>query len=159
MTTLEEKECAEQEVVLDKIFTLPNIISFARLCLVPIFLYLLIHGSNLEAALLFAFASATDFVDGYLARRTHCVSKVGQLLDPAVDRILMISGVLGLLVVDRLPLWVVVLVLLRDTMMLIGGSRLYKKYGIRVPVILLGKFATACLFIGCADLLDRKSVV
>ncbi len=142
-----------EEEVSNKICTLPNIISFIRLCMVPIFLFLVYQGKDVAATMLFAFAAGTDFVDGQLARRTHCVSKLGQILDPAVDRILMISGVVALLFTMRLPVWIVVLVLVRDLALLLGGSHLLKHYHIRIPVIYLGKCATSFLFIGCVGLL------
>ena len=142
-----------QEEVSNKIFTLPNVISFIRLCLVPIFLVLLLNGFNLAATLLFAVAAGTDWVDGQIARRTHSVSKLGQLLDPAVDRILMISGVVGLLLVGHLPVWIVVFVVLRDLYLLIGGAYLLNTWNIRVAVIYPGKVATTLLFVGFAALL------
>lgn len=142
-----------QEEVSNKIFTLPNVISFIRLCLVPIFLVLLLNGFNLAATLLFAVAAGTDWVDGQIARRTHSVSKLGQLLDPAVDRILMISGVVGLLLVSHLPVWIVVFVVLRDLYLLIGGAYLLNTWNIRVAVIYPGKVATTLLFVGFAALL------
>ena len=89
----------ESYEVSNKIFTLPNLISFIRLLMIPIFLVLLFHDLNLAATLLFAIAASTDWVDGQVARRTNQVSRLGQLLDPAVDRLLMISGVLGLFLV------------------------------------------------------------
>ena len=103
---------SDTEEVTNKIFTIPNVISFIRLCMVPAFIVLLLKGNDIAATVLFAVAAATDFLDGQIARRTHCVSKLGQLLDPAVDRILMISGVVCLLIVGRLPLWVVLFVVL-----------------------------------------------
>ena len=93
------------EEVSNRIFTVPNLISAIRLCLVPVFLILLLNGYDLAAAFLFALAAGTDWIDGQIARRTNQVSKLGQLLDPAVDRILMIVGVAGLFIVGRLPLW------------------------------------------------------
>ena len=104
-----------------------------RLCLVPVYLWLLLSGFNLAATLVFAAAAASDFIDGQLARRTHTVSKLGQILDPAVDRILMITGVLGVFLVGRIPLWVIVVVVLRDAYLLIGGAWLLSRYRIRVP--------------------------
>ena len=101
----------EEDEVLDTIFTIPNLISTIRLCMVPCFIVLLLTGYDILATVLFAVAAGTDWIDGQIARRTHTVSKLGRLLDPAVDRILMISGVVCLLAVGRLPLWVVVLVL------------------------------------------------
>ena len=129
----------------NRIFTVPNVISAIRLCLVPVFLVLLLHGYDLMATFLYALAAGTDWIDGQIARRTHTVSKLGQLLDPAVDRILMIAGVAGLFVVGRLPLWIILVVLLRDLLLLVGGALLIKAYRIRVAVVFPGKVAFAQL--------------
>lgn len=143
----------DSEKVLDTIFTVPNLISFIRLCMAPVYLLLLSRGENAAAAILFGIAASTDFVDGQIARRTHTVSKLGQLLDPAVDRVLMITAVFGLMLVGRLPVWIVVVVLLRDLLLLIGGAFLLQHYNVRVAVIYPGKFATTFLFVGFAGLL------
>lgn len=143
----------DSEKVLDTVFTVPNLISFIRLCMAPVYLLLLSRGENAAAAILFGIAASTDFVDGQIARRTHTVSKLGQLLDPAVDRVLMITAVFGLMLVGRLPVWVVVVVLLRDLLLLIGGAFLLQRYNVRVAVIYPGKFATTFLFVGFAGLL------
>lgn len=137
----------------DRIFTIPNFISFIRLLLVPIYLILLLNGYNLAATCLFAIAASTDFLDGQIARRTHSVSRLGQLLDPVVDRVLMIAGVVGLLLVNRIPLWIVLLVLVRDLLMLGGGAYLLRRYQLRIPVVFMGKVATTFLFVGFAGLL------
>ena len=141
------------ENVTDRIFTLANVITFIRLCLAPVALCVLLSGHDIEAAILFGITAATDFLDGQIARRTNTVSRLGQLLDPAVDRLLMICAVVGLLIVGRLPLWIVIVVLLRDGFLLVGGYWLLKNHGIRVPVIYAGKFATTFLFIGFAGLM------
>ena len=78
--------------VSDKVFTIPNLLSAIRLCMIPIFLVLLFNDFNLAATLVFAVAASTDWVDGQVARRTNSVSKLGQLLDPFVDRLLMIQA-------------------------------------------------------------------
>lgn len=142
-----------QEQVSNKILTVPNVISFLRLCLIPVFFVLLMNGYDVAAAVTFAFTAATDFLDGLVARSTNSVSRLGQLLDPFVDRLLIITVVLALLLVDRLPIWIVVLVVARDALMLCVGSYLIKKWRVRVAVIFPGKVATACLMVGCAALL------
>ena len=149
----------EEEPVSDRILTLPNVISVIRLCLVPLYLALLMGGQDLAAAVTFAVAAGTDFLDGQIARRTHTVSKLGQLLDPTVDRVLMITGVLGVFLVGRLPLWIILVVVLRDALLLGGGSWLLFKRGIRVPVIYPGKFATTFLFVGFAGLVLNAPLV
>ena len=140
------------EEVTDRILTIPNVISVIRLCLVPLYLWLLLSGHDLAAALTFALAAGTDFLDGQIARRTHCVSKLGQLLDPTVDRVLMVTGVLGVFLVGRLPLWIILVVIARDALLLVGGSWLLFRRGIRVPVVYAGKVATTLLFTGFAGL-------
>lgn len=137
----------------NKIFTVPNVISFARLCLVPIYLVLLAEGQNIAATIVFAFAAATDFVDGQVARRTNSVSNLGKLLDPAVDTALMVSGVVGAFAIGSLPLWIMVLIFAREVFLLIGGAILLNRFHIRIPVIYPGKFATTFLFFGIAGLL------
>lgn len=139
--------------VSNRIFTVPNVISFVRLCLVPVFLVLLFNGYNVMATFLYALAAGTDWIDGQIARRTNAVSRLGQLLDPAVDRILMIAGVCGLFLVGRLPLWIILVVLVRDLLLLVGGAVLLKRFRVRVAVIFPGKVATTLLFVGFAGLL------
>ena len=153
MSEGETQEQRSEEQVSDRVFTVANVISFIRLCMAPIAFVLLVTGHDIAATAVFAVSAATDFLDGQIARRTHTVSRVGQLLDPAVDRLLMICGVVGLLVIGRLPLWIVVVVLVRDLVLLAGGSYLMKNYRIRVPVVYAGKVATTFLFVGLAGLM------
>ena len=127
--------------------------------MVPVYMVLLLNGYDLLATFMFALAAGTDWIDGQLARRTNCVSKLGQLLDPAVDRILMSCGVIGLMLVGRLPIWIVVVVLGRDLMLLVGGAYLLKRYRERVAVIYPGKVATTFLFVGFAGLLLNMPLI
>lgn len=147
------------EAVTNRIFTIPNVISFIRLCMVPVYMVLLLNGYDLLATFMFALAAGTDWIDGQLARRSNCVSKLGQLLDPAVDRILMSCGVIGLMLVGRLPIWIVFVVLGRDLMLLVGGAYLLKRYHERVAVIYPGKVATTFLFVGFAGLLLNMPLI
>lgn len=142
----------DQEVS-NKIFTVPNVISFIRLCFIPVFLALLFNGYDVAATLVYAIAAGTDWIDGQIARRTNAVSKVGQVLDPTVDRLLMISGVVGLCIVGRLPVWIVVVVVVRDLFLLAGGAVLLFRFHTRVAVVYPGKVATTCLFVGFVGLL------
>ena len=148
-----QQETQHAEMVTDRVLTAANVITFIRLCMAPVALALLLTGNDIAATALFAVSAATDFVDGQVARRTHTVSRVGQLLDPAVDRLLMICGVIGLLAIGRLPVWIVVLVLVRDAFLLIMGAWLLREHGIRVPVVYPGKVATTFLFVGFAGMM------
>ena len=143
----------------DAIFTLPNVISFVRLCMIPAFFVMLMQGNNIVATALFAIAACTDFLDGQIARRTNQVTKLGRMLDPAVDRLLMILGVLGVYLTGRIPLWIIVLVLGRDIVLMAGYAILLKRWKVRVDVIYPGKVATTFFFIGFAGLVLNAPLI
>ncbi len=143
----------DEEGVSSRVFTIPNIITFIRLCMIPIFFVTLLRGDHIVASVLFALVALTDALDGFIARSTHSVSKLGQILDPCVDRLLMIAAVVGLVIVGPLPLWIVLVIVIRDVILLAGGSWLLFKHGIRIPVIYPGKVATTLLFVGFAGLM------
>lgn len=152
-------ESLDTEEVSDRILTVPNAISFARLCLVPVFIWLLMDGRDIEALAVFAVAACTDFIDGMVARGTHQVSKLGKLLDPAVDTILMITGVISVVAIGRLPVWICVVIFAREVLLLTGGTILIKLHDIRIPVVYPGKVATTLLFLGFAGLLLNAPVI
>lgn len=153
-TTQDERDGNREDEVTDRIFTVPNIITFIRLLLLPVFLWLEFASRNEPAALVvFAVASGTDWVDGQVARRTHQVSKLGKILDPLVDRLLIAVGVIAVYGLGRVPLWVLVYLITRDVLLVAGGRVLLSLVG-RVPsVIYPGKFATAFIMFGFCFLL------
>lgn len=146
MTHLEDK--LESYTVSNKILTLPNCITFVRFLLLPVFFYLLLHSQNIAALVVYAIASLTDFLDGWTARHFNCVTRLGQLMDPALDTLLMISGVVGTYIIGALPLWCMIVIFAREALILCAGGVLLLAYKIRIPVIYLGKVATALLFVG-----------
>lgn len=132
----------------DRILTVPNILSFLRLALVPVFLILLVIGEDLLALVVLAVSGFTDFLDGYLARRLNQVSKLGQLLDPAADRLYILAALLGLGWRDLIPLWLVAVIIARDVMLVVLAALLARIGHGAFPVNWVGKWATACLFVG-----------
>jgi cardiolipin synthase len=136
------------------IYTVANIITVLRLILVPIFFAVLISGRNdVVAFVLFAIAASTDWLDGQIARRTGTVTEIGKAIDPLVDRLLIASGVLGVYLQGRLPLWIVVVLLGRDLYLLAGAATLARRGGGTLPVVFLGKLTTALLLVGFSDLI------
>ncbi|AMB58731.1 CDP-alcohol phosphatidyltransferase family protein [Microterricola viridarii] len=132
----------------DRVFTVPNVLSFARLLLVPVFLVLLIQGKDAAALVVLVISSVTDFLDGYIARRFNQQSRLGQLLDPAADRLYIFAAIIGLAWRDLVPWWIVAVVVGRDVLLLVLGVVL-ANYGFGpLPVHLLGKVATFALFLG-----------
>lgn len=146
MTHLEDK--LESYTVSNKILTLPNCITFVRFLLLPVFFYLLLTSQQIWALVVYAIASLTDFLDGWTARHFNCVTRLGQLIDPALDTLLMISGVVGTCIIGALPLWCMIVIFAREALILCAGGILLLAYKIRIPVIYLGKVATATLFVG-----------
>ena len=132
----------------DRIFTIPNIMSIVRLMCIPLFLYLLFGRDNRAgAAWLMGGLGATDWLDGYIARRFKQVSELCKILDPTADRLMFIVGIVGILIKGVDPLWFFWLVLIRET--LFGGVvAIATAFGMkRFDVSWWGKLATALLML------------
>jgi cardiolipin synthase len=134
------------------VLTVPNLISLTRLLLMPVCAWLLASGRWVSGFVVTALVAATDWVDGWLARRTGAVSRLGQLLDPLADRLLIASVAVALLVRGILPWPAAVLLLARDVLLL-AGFQLLARRGVRPPeVVWLGKLATALLLVALPSL-------
>jgi cardiolipin synthase len=127
----------------DRILTIPNVISLVRLACVPVFLYLLFaKDDRLAAAWLLAGLGATDWVDGYIARPHNQVSKLGKVLDPVADRVLLIVGVVAITIDGSVPLVVAVLALVRESLVAIATIVLAVMGARRIDVTWYGKAGT-----------------
>ncbi len=131
--------------VSSRIVTVPNALSFFRLLLIPVFLVLLLTHEYLTALITLVVSSVTDFVDGFVARKFNQVSRVGQLLDPAADRLFIFSTLIGLAWGGFVPWWLAGVIIARDVLLLILGVVL-ANYGYGpLPVHHLGKMGTFAL--------------
>ena len=136
-------EASEQ--VSTAIRTVPNAVTLVRLLLMPVCAYLLATGRYGWGIALTAVVGSTDWVDGWLARRTGQVSRLGQLLDPLADRLLIASVAIALVFQGIVPWQAAVLLVARDLVLLCAWP-LLKRRGIEPPeVIFLGKAATLVL--------------
>ncbi len=130
----------------DRIFTIPNVVTMVRLCALPIFVYLLFgQDDRFAAGWLLVAIGATDWVDGYLARRLHQVSNVGKILDPVADRLLFFVGVGSILIDGAVPVWVAVAVLVREVLITVATLVLAAMGARRIDVTWIGKCATFLL--------------
>jgi len=128
-----------------RILTIPNLLSFFRLLLIPVFLVLLVNAQYIWALIVLVGSSLTDFVDGYVARHFNQVSRVGQLLDPAADRLFIFSTLIGLAWTGFIPWWLAGVIFAREFLLLIVGVIL-ANYGYGpLPVHHLGKMGTFAL--------------
>ena len=132
----------------DRILTIPNIITVVRLCLLPVFVWLLFgKDDRASAAWLLAGLGTTDFFDGYIARHFNQISNIGKILDPVADRLLFFIGVGGIVVDGSVPTWFAVAVLIREALVA-GATVTLATLGVRrIDVTWFGKAYTLLLMI------------
>jgi cardiolipin synthase len=129
-----------------RILTVPNLISFARLAGVPLFLYLFLVAERYGwAVTVLAIGGTSDWIDGYLARRLGQVSRLGELLDPLADRLYILATLLAFTVKGVVPWWFAIALLAREAILLVTLLVL-RRYGMGPPPVhYLGKTATFIL--------------
>jgi cardiolipin synthase (CMP-forming) len=128
-----------------RVVTLPNAISLVRLVCVPVFVWLLADDQLLAAAGLLAVLGASDWVDGWIARRFDQGSDLGKVLDPVADRILLLVAAVALLVQGSVPIVVGVLVLAREVLISVAVLALAAAGARRIDVQWVGKAGTLAL--------------
>ncbi|MGO8827397.1 MAG: CDP-alcohol phosphatidyltransferase family protein [Acidimicrobiales bacterium] len=128
---------------LDRILTAPNVITLVRLLCIPLFLWLL-FGAHRQtaAAVLLAVLGATDWVDGYVARRYGQVSTFGKVLDPTADRILVGTAVISIMVYGAVPLWFGLATIAREVLVSAMVVLLAALGAARIDVLWVGKAGT-----------------
>jgi cardiolipin synthase len=137
-----------EEVVSNRILTIPNVISFVRLCLLPLFLWWYLGGHYLAGVVTLVVVGVSDFFDGFIARATGQVSALGKLLDPLADRLVIIAVLVAFGIEDTVP-WILVGVIVGRDLVIIVAFALLERRGIpRLAVNRTGKRATAAIFAG-----------
>lgn len=145
----------------DTLWTVPNLFTFVRLLCLPLFVWILFGlPSRQAAAWLLGGLGATDWIDGYLARRLGQTSDFGKIFDPTVDRLLLVVGIVSIIFNDSMPLWFGAAVLAREV--LVGGAMVVATlaYGMeRFDVTWWGKTATFLLMFAVPGFLMGNSSV
>jgi cardiolipin synthase len=136
----------EEEPGLDRIVTVPNLITLVRLASIPVFIWLL-FGAHRQtaAAILLACLGATDWIDGFVARRFHQVSTLGKVLDPVADRVLVATAVITIIIHGAVPLWFGVVTLAREVLVSLAVLLLASLGAKRIDVLWVGKAGTFAL--------------
>src|SRR5437660_1118102 len=125
---------------------LPNVLTVIRILLVPVLIVALLDktgGGDLLAAIVFAVASLTDAIDGYLARSRNWITSFGKLMDPIADKLLIVAALIALVSLGRLEAWVAMVIIAREfavTVLRVGVSA---QQGVVISANLLGKLKTA----------------
>jgi len=124
----------------------PNLLTVVRMLLVPVVIVALLEksgGGDLLAAIVFATASLTDAIDGYLARSRNWVTSFGKLMDPIADKLLIVAALIALVSLGRLEAWVAMVIICREfavtALRLVAGAQ----QGVVIPASALGKLKTA----------------
>ena len=138
------------------IFTLPNLLTLFRIFVTPLFFILFFYFPtkvfSLLASLLFALASLTDFLDGYIARRWNLETSLGKFLDPLADKLLVAVALIMLIPLDRVPSWMVAVIIGRE--ILVTGLRVVAvTEGMMIAASRLGKYKTVLQIVSVICLL------
>jgi CDP-diacylglycerol--glycerol-3-phosphate 3-phosphatidyltransferase len=138
------------------IFTLPNLLTLFRIFVTPLFFILFFYFPtrvfSLLASLLFALASLTDFLDGYIARRWNLETSLGKFLDPLADKLLVAVALIMLIPLDRVPSWMVAVIIGRE--ILVTGLRVVAvTEGLVISASMLGKYKTVLQILSVISLL------
>ena len=116
-----------------RVLTVPNVISFLRIALIPFFVLLIVdEDTTFTGLLLFGVVASTDWIDGWIARATGQVTELGKVLDPVADRLAIAAGLIALVVRGAFPLVAALLILVRDVAILLAGLVLLAKTGVRI---------------------------
>ncbi len=144
-----------------KDLNLPNGLTLIRIMLVPVFYFVVIFDTkftNILATYIFVFASITDFVDGYIARKYKLVTKTGKILDPIADKILVAASFIALIELERIPGWIVVIILGRE--FIVGALRDYaSSEGVVIPAGWSGKFKTVFQMLAIGFLVYKQDLL
>jgi CDP-diacylglycerol--glycerol-3-phosphate 3-phosphatidyltransferase len=134
----------------DEVTDLPNLLTIGRVLVIPFVLYFIDNRSQVRsfiAVCLYLLAAITDFLDGYLARKRGQVSILGKFLDPLADKLIVMAALVVLVDVDRLPAWLVVLLLTRE-LAITGLRSIASSEGLVIAAGEEGKYKTALQLIG-----------
>ena len=124
----------------------PNTLTVIRFLLIPFIIYSVISGNFLLALVLFTISGITDIADGFIARKFNLISNFGKLMDPLADKLTQISMLAILVIKNMLPIWILVIVVLKEIAMVCGASFLYGK-DVVVYSRWYGKLATVLFYL------------
>lgn len=125
----------------ENIWNLPNILTILRIALVAVLIYFFAVNQIYYALGTFLLACVTDYLDGYIARKNKLITTFGKLMDPFADKLMLVTTLICLTLDGRVSIWVVLLVIAKETTMVVGGYLMYKR-GIVVHAQMIGKVAT-----------------
>ncbi|WGW10471.1 CDP-alcohol phosphatidyltransferase family protein [Saxibacter everestensis] len=143
----------QKEVVHDTALTWPNVITLLRFLGLPLFIWLIFGASDYIAAfIVIGVVAATDWIDGYIARRFDQVSRLGKMIDPIADRLLLVVVIVSLVAAGIAPWWILAAILVPDLVLTVC-SAVFFRGSPELSVTVIGKIRTALLLVGTPLLL------
>ncbi|AIS51923.1 CDP-diacylglycerol/glycerol-3-phosphate 3-phosphatidyltransferase [Thermoanaerobacter kivui] len=128
---------------------IPNFLTLVRFFLIPLFVYTFFYvpNGNTYAVAIFILSGITDILDGYIARHYNQITKIGTLLDPLVDKLMILTVLTSLWFKDIIPFFIIFILMIKELSMIIGAAILYKKQEVAIPANKYGKAATAFFYV------------
>ncbi len=126
---------------------IPNLLTVFRLLLIPVMLYYLFIDDLKLALIIYVLASATDVIDGYIARKFNMITDLGKILDPLADKLLQFAALIGLWYSKIIPLWILIVFFCKEILMGIGCFKLMLKDNVIVQAKWFGKVSTCTFFL------------
>jgi len=149
----------EKETNVKDVFTIPNLLTFARIVLITPFVVLFLNENYLAAAIVVIISGLTGCFDGLIARKFNQVTELGKILDPIADKLTLIAIVICVAIYMPIVTPVMAVLLVKDTLMLIGGTNLIKK-GITPPAAKwYGKIGTIMFYLSVCTIVFLKAVM
>lgn len=128
---------------------IPNLLTIIRFILIPLFVYnfFYVGKGNIYAAAIFVLSGMTDVLDGYIARHYNQITKIGTLIDPLADKLMILTVLTSLWIKGIIPFFIILILLVKEILMVVGALILYKKQDIAIPANKYGKATTVLFYI------------
>lgn len=129
---------------------IPNVLTIIRLLLIPGFAYCFFspmkYGVRI-AVIIFVIAGLTDVLDGFIARRYNLITRLGIVLDPLADKLMLLTVLVSITLKNQIPFWIIVIVAVKETLLMLGAITLFNDHDIVVPANRFGKLSTVAFYI------------
>ena len=129
---------------------IPNVLTIIRLLLIPGFVYYYFSSmeyGNRIAIILFVVAGLTDMLDGFIARRYNLITRLGIVLDPLADKLMLLTVLISITMKNQIPFWIIVVVAIKETLLILGAISLFNDHDVVVPANRYGKISTIAFYI------------
>ncbi len=126
---------------------IPNILTIIRFIFIPFIFTSVVNNDYLVALIIFTISAITDILDGYIARKYNYITDLGKLIDPLADKLTQVSLLLSLSILKILPWWIFAIVFIKECVMVISASLLYKRKDVVVYSKWYGKLATVLFYL------------